>query len=236
MKIGKRLAEFLYPPNAVCAGCGDLSGADRDGLCDDCDRMREQIRVRTMENRCPLCMMPLENRACRICELMAGWIGRAAYAFPYEGTARAIVRSFKYSGAGNLAEPMAEDMLASPAAKDLIARCDCIVCAPADRFRRSRRGYNQAQLLAKAISERTGIPMQDALKRRPFVRRQAALNREQRLSNLTGVIRCDADLSGKRILLIDDVRTTGATAVACAKALKAAGAEMVDLMTYAGVE
>lgn len=236
MKLSSKLAEFLYPVNAVCAGCGDLAGADHDGLCDDCEARLEKQRVRSMEGRCPLCMSPLTPGICEGCRLMAGWIGRAAYAFDYSDPAAHIVRHFKYRGAGNFAGWMAEQMLKSPAARDIIARCDVIVFAPADRFRKSRRGYNQAQLLAKEISIRTGLPLMEALARRPFVRKQAKLDRERRLDNLTGVIRCNMDLSGRRVLLVDDVRTTGATAVACAKALKAAGAEMVELMTYAGVE
>lgn len=236
MKIAQKLAEFLYPPDAVCHGCGDPAGADHDGLCSDCEAALEKIRAYDMAGRCVLCMAPSQGEICESCGLMSGVIGRAGYAFPYEGPAANIVRRFKYSGAGNLSVKMAEDMLNSPAAEDLLKMCDVIVCAPADRFRKSRRGYNQAYLLARAVSARTGVPMEDALERRPFARRQARLGRQERLNNLTGVIFCRADLSGRRVLLIDDVRTTGATAAACARALKGAGAAQVNLLTYCGVE
>lgn len=236
MKILKSILEFLYPENAVCVGCGDPTGAEHDGLCEKCLDRLELLRLTGNEGRCPRCMSPLRRGRCRECEMLEGAIRRATFAFVYAKPVSSIIKRYKYNGAGYLADWMAGQLLSAPHAKPMLRNCDLIVCAPSDRFRKNRRGYNQAYLLAKALGKRTGIPAADVLKRRPFVKPQARLNREARLANLSGVIRCSKDLSGKRILLVDDVRTTGATAAACAKALLNAGAERVDLMTFAASE
>lgn len=233
MRIGKALAEFIFPMNAVCTGCGDVTGADADGLCDACAQQLERLRLFDMEGRCPLCLAPIGPGVCQNCELLAGWVGRASYAFAYRDPAARIVRRFKYNSEGALDAWMAQQMLLAPGAEALIGNCDVLVCVPSDMFRRSRRGYNQAYLLAKELSKLSSVPVRDVLKRRPLVRHQAKLDRKRRLSNLEGVISCAADMKGMRVLLIDDVRTTGATAVACARALKAAGAAQVELLTFA---
>lgn len=234
MRFADGLAEFLFPLNAVCAGCGDVSGAAHDGLCEDCLEAMERLRVTTRGARCPLCMSPLDAR--HDCGMLPGTVSRASYAFRYEGPAASMVKRFKYSGAANLSGWMARQMLSAPGAAELLNGCDCIVCAPADRFRRSRRGYNQALLLARDIAQAAGVRLDDALHRRPFVRKQSRLDRARRLENLTGVIHCGHPMTGLRILLIDDVRTTGATAAACARALREAGAESVTLLTFAAAE
>ena len=235
MSAGSRLLDYLYPPNARCVGCGDLSGADRDGFCGACLSDLEAVRAGSDAGCCPRCMQPLDGRGqCGRCELMAGRIGEAAFAFFYRGSAAATVRAFKYAGLSNLSGWMARQMLGAPRARKLLDACDLIVCAPMDPFRRNWRGYNQAWLLARSLSELTGIPARDVLRRRAFVRRQATLNREQRLRNLDGIIRCREDVRGRRVLLVDDVRTTGSTAVGCAQALLDAGAVCVNLLTFAG--
>lgn len=236
MKIPGKILDFLYPPDAVCVGCGDPSGAEHDGLCEDCLNQLEKIRTANDETRCPHCMSLLYRGECAVCGLMGKDIRNAAFAFRYDPPASGIVKRFKYYGMGYLCEWMAQQMLQAPHAHALLEGADVIVCAPADRVRKTRRGYNQAQLLARAIARRTGLSMMDPLRRRPFVRPQARLKREARLKNLTDVISCPQQMTGKHVLLIDDVRTTGATAAACARALLNAGAASVDLLTFAAPE
>ena len=237
MSAGKKLLDYLYPPNARCVGCGDLSGADRDGFCAACLERLESARAVSDAGCCPRCMQPLDERGqCDRCELMAGRIGEAGFAFYYRGPAAAIVRAFKYAGLSDRSDWMARQMLTAPRARRLLEACDVIVCAPMDPLRRNWRGYNQAWLLARSLSGLTGIPARNVLRRRAFVRHQATLNREQRIRNLDGIIRCAEDVRGQRVLLVDDVRTTGATAAVCAQALLDAGAARVDLLTFAGTD
>ncbi len=115
---------------------------------------------------------------------------------------------------------------------------DLVVPVPMHWWRKWNRGFNQAELLARVVGRRTGIPVARALKRRRSTLSQAGLTLAQRRENLTGVFRVPARnrMEGRRVLLVDDVFTTGATASACAAALKRAGARSVVLLTLARVD
>ena len=114
-------------------------------------------------------------------------------------------------------------------------RYDVIVPVPLHWRRRWRRGFNQAELLAREVAGRRGIPLVEALQRRKATVSQAGLTSAGRRRNIAAAFQPHAgvDLTGKRILLIDDVMTTGATASACARELKKAGAKTVSLLTLA---
>jgi ComF family protein len=114
-------------------------------------------------------------------------------------------------------------------------RYDFIVPVPLHWHRQWRRGYNQAELLAREVSRHRRIPILNALRRRKATANQAGLTSAARRLNIAGAFqsRDGIDLRGKRVLLIDDVFTTGATASACALALKKAGAGTVSLLTLA---
>jgi ComF family protein len=117
-------------------------------------------------------------------------------------------------------------------------RYDFIVPVPLHWQRRWRRGFNQAELLAQEISKHRRIPILNALRRVKSTPNQAGLTSAGRRKNIAGAFqsRKGIDLTGKRILLIDDVFTTGATASACGRALKKAGAGNVSLLTLARAE
>jgi ComF family protein len=106
---------------------------------------------------------------------------------------------------------------------------DLIVYAPISRRRRNERGYNQAKLLAQELSQQYGKPVINALIKKRHTKTQVGLRRIDRLDNLSGAfeVKNGLELKGKKILLIDDVLTTGATLDECAKVLKSAGARQV---------
>jgi ComF family protein len=114
-------------------------------------------------------------------------------------------------------------------------RFDFIVPVPLHWRRRWRRGFNQAELLAREVSRHRRIPILNALRRRKSTVNQAGLTSAGRRRNIAGAFEScrGIDLKGRRILLIDDVFTTGATASACSRALKKAGAGTVTLLTLA---
>jgi ComF family protein len=114
-------------------------------------------------------------------------------------------------------------------------RYDVIVPVPLHWRRRWNRGFNQAELLAREVSRHRRIPLLNALRRSKATANQAGLTSAGRRRNIAGAFqsRAGVDLHGKRVLLIDDVFTTGATAGACARALKKAGAGTVCLLTLA---
>jgi ComF family protein len=159
---------------------------------------------------------------------------RAAVA--YEGAARTVVQSLKYRDMMEAGHLMARMM--ARAASDLISAADAIVPVPLHRWRLWRRRFNQAALLAQWLSVATGRPYApDVLLRTKATRQQVGLDHDARRKNVRRAFHVPDNarplVGGRRVVLVDDVRTTGATAEACAKALKSAGAAHVSLVTFA---
>jgi ComF family protein len=164
----------------------------------------------------------------------------AAYCYgAYEGCLRELIHLYKYGRIKTLAGPLG-DLLAAAMPRD--ERFDAVTPAPLHWFRRWQRGFNQADLLARDIARRTGIPLVRALRRIRPTSAQAGLSNTRRRRNVAGAFACRRGaawvrgIEGKRILLVDDVMTTGSTAAACALALKRAGASRVALLTVARVD
>jgi ComF family protein len=157
----------------------------------------------------------------------------AAYAYGwYEGRLRELIHLFKYGGISSLAGPLGEmTMIAYPRDE----RFDLIVPMPMHWWRRWRRGFNQAELLARAVGRRTALPVVNAVRRSRFTAPQASLTNAERRRNVAGAfaVRAPEQIRGARVLLVDDVLTTGATVGACAAALKRAGAAAVSVLALA---
>jgi ComF family protein len=157
---------------------------------------------------------------------------RAASFGYYEGTLRKLIHLFKYQGMMPLAGRLSRYLESAFSVDD---RYDAIVPVPLHWERRWRRGFNQSELLAKQISKRRRIPLVKALRRIRPTMNQSGLTAAGRRRNIAGAFqpKPGAEVRGKRVLLIDDVFTTGVTASACAAALKRAGAVSVSLLTLA---
>jgi ComF family protein len=154
---------------------------------------------------------------------------------PHTHPLREAVHALKYGGVRVLAEPLATLLAAGLTARPLWV--DVLVPVPLHIARIRQRGYNQSELLARALGELCDLPVaQDDLMRHRPTRSQVGLSPDQRHANVAGAFACRSDaLAGQRVLLIDDVLTTGATLTACAAALRAAGATQVWglTLTYA---
>jgi len=151
----------------------------------------------------------------------------------YEGTLRKLIHLFKYSGMRRLARPLGA-LLADALPRD--RQFDLVTPVPLHWRRRWQRGFNQSELLGKAIARARRIPAKNLLRRASATRAQAGLSNAQRRENVVGAFRARGRVNGLRILLIDDVMTTGATAGACARALKKAGAKSVAVLALARVD
>lgn len=179
---------------------------------------------------------------CRGCRAALRWLGedevdlagvRIWAAVAYEGPARALVGGLKYRGAPGLARPMAAQMAASAPA-GLLDSPAALVPVPLHPRRRRRRGYNQAERLAEALSRRTGLPVADVLCRQGHAARQVGQGRDERLAAIAGsVALCPRASAPPHVVLVDDVATTGATLSGCAETLLAAGSRSVRALTYA---
>lgn len=192
---------------------------------------------------CVSCRTPFQNAfpldaegRCALCRTgLRGF--DAAYCFgSYEGTLRELIHLYKYGRIQTLARPLA-DLLA--AALPLDERFDAVTPVPLHWRKQWQRGFNQSDLLARAVARRRGIPVVRALRRTRSTQTQAGLSNTERRKNVAAAFQCRRSgetLAGRRVLLIDDVMTTGSTAAACARVLKQAGAARVVLLTVARVD
>ncbi len=154
--------------------------------------------------------------------------------FKYEGDVRRLVHAFKFGGQSTLGKALAAQLASCYREHGLEA--DVVVAVPLTGSRGRSRGYNQAALMARELAREIDLPVLDALRRRGNATPQAAsATAEQRRLNVVGVFRParSADVAGRRVLLVDDVATTGATLGACAEVLLSMGASAVIGLTLA---
>ena len=163
---------------------------------------------------------------------------RARAVARYDDVARKLVHRLKYSDRLDCAEALGTMM--ARAGAELTTEADVIVPVPLHRWRLWRRRFNQAMALARVVSRNSGIPCEPVLLAR--VKRthsQVGLTKAQRQENLQGAFKVPPDararLADKRVLLVDDVLTTGSTANAAARALLRGGAKAVDVLAFARV-
>lgn len=213
-RLADGLLELLYPRRAICMGCGSQAGFERDWLCEECRR--------ELANRWIGAMTALEG----------GWIEGAVAAYLYGGPSAGLVRNLKYRGVRMLAEPMGRHMADAFEALQP-AHIDAVVPVPMHAKRLKKRGYNHAGLLAREAARRMNLPLLDALDRTRDTPQQARLSDAERMKNLDGAFALREEVGGLRLLLVDDVCTTGATANACAATLLGGGAQAVLLLCFA---
>ena len=163
---------------------------------------------------------------------------RARAAVRYDDVARALVHRFKYGDRLDLA-PMMGRWVAR-AGRELLADADGLIPVPLHWRRLWTRRFNQSAALAGVISGISSVPMlHDVLKRVRATPQQVGLSREQRADNVQGAFRVPperkAEVAGRRLILVDDVLTSGATVDTCARALLRAGAAHVDVLVFARV-
>ena len=163
---------------------------------------------------------------------------RARAAVRYDDVARTLVHALKYQDRTDLAPAMGRWM--ARAGRELLQEADVLVPVPLHWKRGWSRRYNQSGALARVIERQTGVKLSsEALRRVRPTQQQIGLSRKERASNVQGAFKVAADrlslIHGRRVVLIDDVLTSGATADACARALLRAKAASVDVLVFARV-
>ncbi|HEY1959478.1 MAG TPA: ComF family protein [Polyangiaceae bacterium] len=184
-------------------------------------------------NRCAACDAPAREEVV-FCPGCAATVERSSdprAPFVYGGAMSNAITRFKYGPTPELARPLGALLAAE--ARGRFDHVDAVVPVPLHPSRLFERGFNQAVLLARPVARALGVPLRArALARTRPTERQAELDRSARLQNVAGAFRARRP-TNERILLIDDVRTTGATQNACAEALRGAGSPRVDCLVLA---
>ena len=228
--------DAVLPPR--CLKCGDILGGE-NGLCAACWRKLSWLSAPC----CACCGQPFafesgSGSLCGACLQKHPAYDRARAVFRYDDESRDLILGFKHADRTELAPSLARWMARSGA--ELIADCALIVPVPLHWTRLAMRRFNQAGLLAQAIGKLAERPVEPrALTRQRATRSQGQLGRLARRRNVQGAMavteRFSARIADRRILLVDDVITTGATVETAAKALISAGATAVDVLALAKV-
>jgi ComF family protein len=218
---------------ATCAGCGRVG----DWFCDACS----QRLVADVVDGCRRCGRQAEStNSCPRCEaLFPTRLRRVRAGFVYEGVLRRAVQRFKYHGEYRRGRDLGERLLARTEIRHLIPAgdVDMVIPIPLHVRRLRMRGFNQAEILASAIAERTNAPITPALNRVRDTYPQVQLQAHQRQENMENAFLVEEShreaVSGARVILVDDVMTTGATIGSAAAALQQAGAREIYGLTLA---
>lgn len=223
-RVTKTVLDVVFPP--VCLGCG----VEGEYICAACSFDMPRLEGPL----CPSCGTPMPlNVLCGRCKVRLPSAEGIRSVFAMEGAVRDAVHGLKYGQlrvlAGPLGREMAAELEAMPFAPDVVAP------VPLHRRRLRERGYNQSALLAQRIGVEAGIRFEaDLLARHRDTPQQTQMtNREQRLANVALAFSSGTDASGLRVLVVDDVFTTGATLQSCARVLRANGAAEVWGLTLA---
>ena len=221
------VADLLFPPR--CVGCGHAGQL----FCDRC----AQAVIPIPHPYCPRCGQPQAGaNLCAPCRALADDpVARARAAAIYAPPLRAAIHALKYENQRQLAASLGRYLVA--ALGDAVWQpltLDAVVPVPLHAERLATRGYNQSELLAAHLCHATGLPLESGwLERHRDTRPQVGLTRAERQVNVHDSFAAHAAVAGKRLLLIDDVYTTGATLRACAQAARVAGATTVYALTLA---
>ena len=215
------LLDLIFP--RTCAGCGREGGY----LCDEC----EAAIPRLEPPLCRLCSTPSRSSLCAWCKTANQPFNGITAPYRWTGVVQELVYALKYrnvrASAPRLAKPMSVHLM------DRAITADVIVPVPLHPSRERERGYNQSELLAHGISKTTGIPMANGvLARTRNTPPQVSMSTpEERRRNVVGAFECVGDVTGKHVLLVDDVVTTGATVAECAAQLRQAGPASVWVLS-----
>jgi len=230
----RALASLFYPP--LCAVCAVPVGHE-DYLCESCSEKAPRIKPPF----CATCSEPFpgsitESFSCANCAHRVLHFTAAVAAYRSRGIVRKIIHDFKYGKQLHLRHVIGDWLAATLDDPRLQGRrIDLVIPVPLHPTRKRERGFNQAELLADSLSARANLPLRNVLERIRYTTTQTAFDRSERMENLHNAFRLrkNADVRGLRVLLIDDVLTTGSTLSECARVLKAGGAISVHAATAA---
>ncbi len=228
--VSNKLGEVLYPEDITCDACGDELCADtRYRLCADC---MQKLPFVASSHKCLVCGVPLagETDYCNRCQYQKSEFVKNRSPLVYDGLAKKMVFALKFGKKKYIATTLGALMA------DEYLKCgydaEIVVPVPMSEKEEKARGFNQSYLLAVEVATRLKLPMLDALKKVKDTSAQKQLLGKEREENLKDAFKCVfEEVKGRKILLVDDVFTTGATANECSRALLKAKAREVSVLT-----
>lgn len=236
MKLREIFSSFFkkhfYNPKWQCSVCGAENFGD-GYVCEACEKTLPYIKGAVCSHCGRTVIAPEEY--CSTCKEYMTSVDKARSVFNYEKPISGLIHKFKYGNHQYLKEFFGED-LTNLYLKNYF-NADYLTFIPMHPKDQAKRGYNQSKLLTEVVSNKTGVAVFDGVSKIKRTKRQAKLNRAERLKNLVDAYRVTdkKSVKDKAIVIIDDVSTTGATAQALANKLKKAGAKSVCLITVASV-
>lgn len=229
MKVLKQIIDdilsIIYPNR--CIGCGEiLKAGNNRWVCDDC---RYHFEIRDYK-KCNVCGRIIYHRGnCRICNSEKIYFDKGYSVFEYKEAVRNAIREFKYKGMFRYGEFFGK-IMAEYAKNNIKTKFDYVTAVPLHCKRYRSRGYNQSEILAKAVAEALGAEYKELLIRHINTKPQNSLDRKERIKNIKGafLIKDEISVANKNILIIDDIFTTGSTVNECSKVLKSNKASKVE--------
>jgi ComF family protein len=228
------MLDIIYPKDRACAVCGNkLENSTMLGVCAWCMDILPLIT----DPFCEKCGKPkkADNEICVECDGVHNHFERAMSVFEYTAGVQRLIYRFKYRGEQHLSYVFG-GFLAKRLKEQKNWDYSALVAVPLHRKRHRERGFNQSALLAKEIALRLDVPVLfDALSRTKETSVQAGLGRQERFANLSQAFSVNdkSGIQGKRVVLVDDIFTTGSTVNECSRVLLEAGAEKVYVLTVA---
>ncbi len=233
-KVPSTFLDLFFPKVCVCCGSAFSQGLS-NVLCSVCFDRIEPYRSPV----CERCGISLPERAfegvgeprCLDCGEMPSHLDTVRSLGPYEGALRLAHHAFKFQGMEHLAIPLAHK-ITIPIAGSFWKEVQALIPVPMNPEKERERGYNPSALLAHQISIGTDIPVLPLIQKTRSNVSQRTLSREERLKNPRGAFEVIALAGVERVVLVDDVLTTGATLEECAKVLKTAGVRWVGAVVW----
>lgn len=217
LKIQEKILNLIYPQ--TCGICGKIN---ENSLCKKCEiKLNKQAENRIIKEGT---------------EIEDKYFNELMYIFRYEGQIRKLIIDYKFNDKAYLYKMFVNFLLKNKKIFENIKNYDTIIPVPISKKRKNERGYNQSLLISRNIAEKTNLElMNNCLIKNKNIIEQSKLNKEDRLQNIQGVydLKNKKLLENRKILLIDDIYTTGSTANECSKTLRAANPDKVGILVLA---
>lgn len=221
LKIQEKISNLLYPP--ICGICEKIN---KDGLCPKCNlELKKQAEVSILQKE------EIEENIKK-----EKYFEELMYIFKYEGQVRKLILDYKFNEKSYLYKTFVNFLLKNEKIFENIKKYDKIIPVPISKKRNKERGYNQSMLIAEEIANKTNLELvNNCLIKTKNIIEQSKLNKEDRQQNIQGVYSLQNErlITNKKILLVDDIYTTGSTVNECCKILQQANPKIIGVLVLA---